>query len=126
MAFTLIIIGVFIFNLKIPSVAKLKDKGLRQKRLLTLKWPRTKTSHAVLSNLQDNTEHGDNSQHKGILRGPNEAVLSSVSSIKTSYAQSKSYGSNSSDGSEFLHRWSQGEIFDEANEGKGRVKEVEK
>ena len=73
MAFTLIIIGVFIFNLKTPTIAKPKEKGPRQKRLLTFSWRRRKSKETASTNLLSKTEQGS----EGILRGPNEPVLSS-------------------------------------------------
>ena len=110
MAFTLIIIGVFIFNLKTPTIAKPKEKGPRQKRLLTFSWRRRKSKETASTNLLSKTEQGS----EGILRGPNEPVLSS-NSYTTSYSQSmsygsRSYGSNSTEGSEFLRRLSNGEL----------------
>ena len=90
MAFTLIIIGVFIFNLKTPTIAKPKEKGPRQKRLLTFSWRRRKSKETASTNLLSKTEQGS----EGILRGPNEPVLSS-NSYTTSYSQSMSYGSRS-------------------------------
>ena len=114
MAFTLIITGVFIFNLKAPAVAKRKETTPRQKRLLTFSWRRKKSKEASSAALQSKAEEGN--EREGILGGPHEPVLSS-NSYSTSYSQSmsysskpKSYGSQSTEGSEFLRRWSSGEL----------------
>ena len=100
MSLIIILVGVFIFNLKSPPTAQPRERLKKLKDHLGLS-NSTRLKPFGLRKKPKKLE----TERQGILRGPSEAILASCS-YTTAYSESMSYsyGSNSKEGVEILKK----------------------